>query len=655
MYSKLFATGTIGDLNLKNRIVMAPLAMGVAEADQTIGAAFYEYLKQRADGGVSMIILENTRVDDEHGVAAPCQMSVARDEHIAPLKKATDMLHDRDVVVFAQLHHPGRETFSNLNSDEPVWSSSDRACGVCGAETHEMTTEEVELIISKFATGAKRAKDGGCDGVELHGAHGYLISQFLSPYTNQRTDRFGGSSEKRFTFVKEVMEAIRETCGDDYPIGIRLTVDELLAPNGVEDYLKIEEGVEVCKKLEAMKIAYINVSNGIYESFNSLSEPMTYDQGCRTPLIRQIKDAVTVPVMAVNMVKEPWMAEKMLEDGLVDYVALGRAVVADPEWAKKAKEGRECDINRCISCTYCFETLVSDTIGDIGPVKCAVNPIAGRETIYTFDNKDGDGKVVAIIGAGVAGLEAARVLAIRGFKPIVLEKSHMVGGQINIANKPPKKEKINWIVEYECTQLEKLGVEIRLNTPATKELLTDLAPYAIIVATGATSIKPASIPGIDLPTVKTVEEALLLGKALSNRKVAVIGSGATGLETAETLCENGNDVTVVEMMDKIGGNIYVQHYLDAMDRLAKFDLTYMASTKLTSITESGITVEDVTTGATSEVAADYVVLSLGVKSVNDVQDICKEVCDNVVLVGDAAKPGRIESSIRTAFEAAYQL
>lgn len=655
MYSKLFATGTIGDLNLKNRIVMAPLAMGVAEADQTIGAAFYEYLKQRADGGVSMIILENTRVDDEHGVAAPCQMSVARDEHIAPLKNATEMLHDRDVVVFAQLHHPGRETFSNLNSDEPVWSSSDRACGVCGAETHEMTTEEVELIISKFATGAKRAKDGGCDGVELHGAHGYLISQFLSPYTNQRTDRFGGSSEKRFTFVKEVMEAIRETCGDDYPIGIRLTVDELLAPNGVEDYLKIEEGVEVCKKLEAMKIAYINVSNGIYESFNSLSEPMTYDQGCRTPLIRQIKDAVTVPVMAVNMVKEPWMAEKMLEDGLVDYVALGRAVVADPEWAKKAKEGRECDINRCISCTYCFETLVSDTIGDIGPVKCAVNPIAGRETIYTFDNKDGDGKVVAIIGAGVAGLEAARVLAIRGFKPIVLEKSHMVGGQINIANKPPKKEKINWIVEYECTQLEKLGVEIRLNTPATKELLTDLAPYAIIVATGATSIKPASIPGIDLPTVKTVEEALLLGKALSNRKVAVIGSGATGLETAETLCENGNDVTVVEMMDKIGGNIYVQHYLDAMDRLAKFDLTYMASTKLTSITESGITVEDVTTGATSEVAADYVVLSLGVKSVNDVQDICKEVCDNVVLVGDAAKPGRIESSIRTAFEAAYQL
>ncbi len=655
MYSKLFTEGKIGDLTIKNRIVMAPLAMGVAEADQTIGEAYYEYLKQRADGGVGMIVLENTRVDDEHGVAAGCQMSVARDEHIAPLKKATDMLHEKGVVVFSQLHHPGRETFSNLNSDEPVWSSSSRACGVCGAETHEMTTEEVELIISKFAAGAKRSKEGGCDGVELHGAHGYLISQFLSPYTNQRTDRFGGSADARFIFVKELIEAIREACGEDYPVGIRLTVDELLAPNGVEEYLTIEDGVEVCKKLEAMKIAYINVSNGIYESFNSLSEPMTYDQGCRTPLIRAIKDAVSVPIIAVNMIKEPWMAEKMLEEGLVDYIALGRAVVADPEWAKKAKEGRECDINRCISCTFCFETLVSDTIGGIGPVKCAVNPVAGRETIYTFDNKDGDGKVVAIIGAGVAGLEAARVLAIRGFKPIVLEKSHLVGGQINTANKPPQKEKINWIVEYECTQLEKLGVEIRLNTPATKELLEALNPFAIMVATGATSVKPASIPGVDMEKVKTVEEALQLGKALSNMKIAVIGSGATGLETTETLCEYGNDVTVVEMMDKIGGNIYVQHYLDAMDRLAKFDVTYMESTKLSAITEAGIIVEDMASGETKSVEAEYVVLAIGVKSVNEMEVTAKEICDNVVVIGDAAKPGRIESSVRTAFEAAYAL
>ena len=655
LYSKLFSPGKIGNLNLKNRVIMEPLAMGVADPDQTVGEAYFEYLKCRADGGVGMIIMENTRVDDAHGVAAVQQASVARDEHIEPLRKVVEMLHGKDVVVFTQLHHPGRETFSNLNSDEPVWSSSSKACGVCGQETHEMTTEEVELVISKFAEGARRSKEAGCDGVELHGAHGYLISQFLSPYTNQRTDRFGGSFENRFNLVKEIMLSIREKCGQDFPIGIRLTVDELLAPNGVTEYLTIEDGVKVCQMLEELGITYINVSNGIYESFNSLSEPMTYDQGCRTGLIRQIKSAVKVPIIAVNMIKEPWFAEKMLEDELVDFVGLGRAVVADPQWANKAKEGRECDINRCISCTFCFETLVSDAIAGIGPVKCAVNPVAGRETLYTFDNKDGAGKVVVIIGAGVAGLEAARVLAIRGFKPIVLEKSHQVGGQINIANKPPKKEKINWIVEYECTQLEKLGVEIRLNTSATRDLLEELKPYAIFVATGAVSIKPAAIKGVDLPNVKTVEEALILGKALAHQKVCVIGSGATGLEVAETLCENGNDVTVVEMLDKIGKNVYVQHYLDAMDKLSKFDITYKESSRLLEIKEQSIIVEDVNTKETTEIPADYVVLSLGVQSVNGVEEVCEAVSDKVIVVGDAQKPGRIESAIRTAFEAAYNL
>ncbi|ONI38852.1 NADH:flavin oxidoreductase [Candidatus Epulonipiscium fishelsonii] len=651
MYPKLFTPGKIGNLTLKNRAVMEPLAMGVAEPNQTIGEAYFEYLKQRADGGVAMIILENTRVDDQHGVAANCQMSVARDEHIAPLKKAVDMLHSKDVVVFTQLHHPGRETFSNLNSNEPVWSSSSKPCGVCQQETHEMTTEEVELVIDKFAQGARRSKEGGCDGVELHGAHGYLISQFLSPYTNQRKDRFG---EDRFTFVKEIIEAIRKTCGEDYPIGMRLTVDELLALNGIKDYFKIEDGIQVCKRLESMKIAYINVSNGIYESFNSLSEPMTYHQGCRTPLIRQIKDNVNVPVIAVNMVKEPWFAEKMLEDNLVDFVGLGRAVVADPNWVKKAQEGKEDDINRCISCTYCFETLVSDTIAGKGPVKCAVNPIAGRETIYNFSNKDGNGRVVAVIGAGLAGMEAARVLAIRGFKPIILEKTSKVGGQINVANKPPEKNKINWIVDYETKQLEKLGVEVRLNTPATKEILQSLNPYAVIVATGAKSIKPSSIKGIDLPNVKTVEEALVLGKALSNLKVCVIGSGVSGLETAEALLENGNTVTVIEMMDKIGGNIYVQHYLDAMDRLSKYDVTYIDSTKLVEVKPKSIVVENVKDFKVSEIEADYIVLAMGIQSLNDTS-IADGICDKVFLVGDAKTTGRIESSIRSAFEVAYNL
>ncbi|MDD3251611.1 MAG: NAD(P)/FAD-dependent oxidoreductase [Lachnospiraceae bacterium] len=654
-YSQLFTPGKIGNLTIKNRIVMCALAMGISDDRQCIGDDFLAYLMERAKGGVGMIVLENTRVDDEHGVAAPWQASVARDEQIAPLAKAVEALHKEDVKVMVQLHHPGRETFSNLNSNEPVWSSSSRACGVCQQETHEMTTEEVETVIDKFIAGAVRAKQAGVDGAELHGAHGYLISQFLSPYTNQRTDRFGGSFEKRLQFVKEIIEGIRRECGSEFTLGIRLTVDELLAANGVSEYLTLEDGVKICQELERMGLDFINVSNGIYESFNSLSEPTTYPQGCRSERIRAVKDAVKIPIIAVNMVKEPWFAEKMLEDGLVDFVGLGRAVVADPDWALKAAEGREDEINRCISCTFCFETLVSDAIAGKGPVKCAVNPRAGRECKYPEYRKDGDGRTVVVIGAGVAGLEAARVLGERGYHVVVLEKEGTTGGQIHIADCPPHKEKMDWIVDYELTQLKKLDVTIQVNVEADKALIESYHPYAIILATGGVPIKPASIPGADLENAVTFKDVLCEDKVLEGAKVTVIGSGATGLETAEFLCAHGNDVTVVEMLDSIGQGVYVQHYLDAMDKLSKYQVTYKPKTKLLEIKKGCAVLENLEQNSREEYPADYVVLAMGVRSVNPLEEISREICDKVCVIGDAKQVGRIEGAVRSGFEAAYTL
>ena len=656
MYTQLFQKGKIGKLELRNRIIMEPLAVGAAEADQTIGEDMIAYYLERAKGGVALIIAENTRVNDMHGVAAQHQVSVARDEHIAPLKKLADALHAENTKLFVQLHHPGRETFSNLNGNKPVVAPSSVPCGVCQQETRALETSEVEALIQDFINGAKRAKAAGVDGIELHGAHGYIISQFLSPYTNKRTDRYGGSFENRLTFVKEIILGIKEACGSDYPISVRLTVDELLHLNGVaEQYLDLETGVKVCQALEAVGIDVINVSNGIYETFNSLSEPMTYPQGCRTPLIKAVKDAVKIPVIAVNMIKEPKFAEELLNEGIIDFVGLGRALVADPEWANKAAEGRDNEINRCISCTFCFETLLSQVIPGVGPIKCAVNPRAAHELHYKDLNKNGDGKVVAIVGGGVAGLEAARILALRGFKPIVFEKDDKLGGQINIADKPPAKEKIDWIVEYEKIQLEKLGVDVRLNSEATVESLKAINPYAVFIATGAEPIIPKGMEGINNSNVYTINQVLDGTADITDKKVVLIGSGISGLETAEFLCEKGNQLSIVEMQDSIGKGVYVQHYLDAMYRLGKFDINYMPSHKLIAITDSGVKLENLTQNTTIEQPADYIVLAIGIKSNNSMVESCEKAFEKVKVIGDAVQVGKIETAVRSGFEAAFYL
>ncbi|MBY0148906.1 NAD(P)/FAD-dependent oxidoreductase [Neobacillus niacini] len=643
-YTNLFSKGRIGSLELKNRVVMTAMGTGFANQDGTPSERIVKYYEERAKGGVGLIVTEVTRVNDDHGVAGTGQLAVTKDEHIEPLRKFVDIIHQYGTKLFLQLHHPGRQNATALIGGQPVVAPSAIPCGVMQQETRELRTEEVEGLVKDFVNGARIAKAAGVDGIELHGAHGYLINQFLSPYTNKRSDKYGGSFENRLRFLEEIILGIREECGD-YPLMVRLTVDEFL-PNG--EGIQLAEGVRMVQHLEKLGIDAIDVSSGIYETMNTIVEPTSYPQGWRTHLSQAVKSAVSIPVVAANVIRKPEFAEELLASGTIDFIGIGRGLLADPEWVKKIEEGRECDIRNCISCLHCFESIFA------GELECAVNPRMGRELKFDNLQKDGGGRTVAIIGAGPAGMESARVLAMRGFKPVIFEKEAQVGGQLLLANKPPQKEKIDWLIEYLDYQMKELGVEVRLNTEATLEFLKELDPYAVFIATGADAFIPG-IKGAESENVYTTTDILNGKAALKDKRVAVIGSGMTGLETAELLAEQGNKVTVFEMASKIGPGAYFQNLIDVTTKLAKLSVDMHAGHKLQEITAEKIIIEKVTAQEVIECAVDAVVLSLGVKPNNAIVGTIKENFTNVKVIGDVNAPRKIAQAIREGYTEAYLL
>ncbi|SCZ06250.1 oxidoreductase [Alkaliphilus peptidifermentans] len=643
-YKYLFSKGKIGKLELKNRIVMPAIGTGLAGVAGEASDDIIRYYEERAKGGCGLIITEITRIDDEYGVGCAPQLTLTKPYHIPKLQKLIRTIHKYDSKIFVQLHHPGREGHASLIEGRQIVAPSAIMCKVVQEMPRELTTSEIEGLVKKFVTGAKMAQMAGADGVELHAAHGYLINQFISPYTNKRNDKYGGHFVNRMRFITEMILGIKHICGADFPISVRIDGDEFL-----EGGLKIEDAIKVARYLESIGIDAINVSAGTYETSLTIIEPISFPQGWKRHLAQAIKNAVKIPVIAVNVVRKPEFAESLIKEGTVDFVGVGRGQLADPEWGIKAMEGRDQEIRPCISCLHCIEEL-----GKGGCVKCGVNPRMGRELEFDGFKEDGKGRIVAVIGAGPAGMEAARILALRGFKPVVFEKENQVGGQLQLANKPPLKEKINWLIESMAFQLESLNVEIRLNTEANIEVIKELDAYAVFVATGASPIIPL-IEGVKGKSVCTAVE-ILNGKIKpAGENVAVIGSGMTGLETAELLAASGNNVSVVEMQSEIGGGIYKVNLYDVMQRLGKYGVEMLPSHKLVSISDYQITLFNTITNQSILKPIDRVVLSLGVKSNKEMIVSLEEKFDIVRIIGDSGKPGRIAEAIREGFEKAYVL
>lgn len=686
MYEMLFSPMSIGTMTVKNRIVMTAAEFSLGEPSGKVTERLADYYEERAKGGVGLIIPGICRVNDMAGAATYTQLAMSHDYHIEPMRMLVRRIHSHGAKLAIQLHHAGRQGLaSSINSLPAVIPIAERVpkfmdlmykCtpfllqmeekGVCfsvqapsdeplaphgAARMHAMSRREIKALINDFIDAAERCKKAGVDAVELHAAHGYLIQQFLSPYTNRRTDEYGGSFDNRMRFLEEIVKGIRERCGREYPLIVRLSVDEMYDRIGKPGTgYNLETGKRIARRLEELGVDAINVSSATYDTYNCWLEPTTYEPGWRKYLAKAIKETVSIPVIAANVIRTPEQAEQQLEEGYQDFVASARTFICDPHWPEKAKSGHPEDIRRCIGCLNCIRSFMTNA-GEGKPGECALNMSIANERFYYNMPRDGLGRKVIVIGAGPSGLTAARTLAMRGFDTELYEKADKAGGQVIAAASGNHKERLYWAIEDLMTAVKKAGVKVHLGTELSAEQIMDMKPYAVIVATGGIPVRPRSIPGIDRDNVIAAPDLLLGSKTIDNSEVVVIGSGMTGLETTEYLNEHGNSVTVVEMADEIAPGAWFQLVDDEMQRIRPYGTKIMTGTKLCSIDDGGVTVEDTASGLKSRLKADYVVLAMGVRPDNALAAKLRELgVDNVFCTGDADKSGTIAHACHSAYD-----
>lgn len=490
--------------------------------------------------------------------------------------------------------------------------------------------------------------------MEIHAGHGYLITQFLSANDNFRTDEYGGSFENRMRFLLEIIEAIREACGKDFPISVRISSSEFLDGIGINSGITLEESVKTAIDCEKAGVNMINVSSGTHFTGNTIVEPTTYEQGWKLPLAAEIKKAVSIPVAATSVFRDPEFCEETLESGSIDFIAMGRSWLADPEWGTKALEGRSDNIRKCLGCMYCFETAGNALCTGEGHACCSINPYLGEETRYTAPAQDGEGRTVAVVGSGPAGLEAAMILAERKFNVILFEKENYLGGQMHLSSLPPKRKKMGNFIKYAEKQIENLNVDVRLGKAVTAGEIKALNPYAVMLCTGSTAVLPKSIPGIDGEQVYTAQDILTEKVTFENKKIVVAGGGLTGMETAEFLQEKGNEVTDIDMLPGMGIAAFPLVAMDETSRLAQSGVRTMPGHKLAEIRKDNVLIEDAA-GCQVEVPCDAVIMCLGVRSINQLKEELSDL-ENVYLLGDAEKAGRrVTDAVHAAFEVVYHL
>jgi len=619
---QLFTPITIKGLEFKNRVVMPPMQVGVGMR----GGRARAYYLERAKGGVGAIIMAATSVDvfaTDDAWGKPGGV----DAFVEGMRPFLDDVKQAGAKIGIQIWH---------GNQLPAGSGMNRSTGEQVApsavdDKRELTIPEIKTIISRFAQATINVKKAGFDFVEVHGAHGYLICQFFSPATNRRQDEYGGDVENRMRFGTECISAMREATGNDYPIFYRLGAWEDI-PGGIT----LKDSTQFAMGLEKAGTDVIDVSLGSTAGATASPGP-EQDEGTFIPLAENIKRHIDVPVIAVGRFRTPEVAERAIAEGKVDLVAIGRQLIADPYWAEKAASGRTEDIIPCISCNSCFET----GLAGLG-LKCSVNAASGREIELAIEEASKPKKVM-VVGGGPAGMEAARVAAIRGHEVTLYEKESEPGGQLIAAAVPPNKQELTKLNRYLAHQLEENKVSVKLGVEVTLELVQKENPDAIIFATGSVSQIP-EISGLGGNKVVTAMD-VLLDRAEVGEKVVIIGGELVGCETADFLAQKGKKITVVRRGPKMASKVYHSNRRALLTRLEEKKVTLITGVrKYEAIMDKGLVLTD-GEGNRRTLEADTIVLAAGAIPDDKLAKSVEGKVEEYHLAGDCVQPRRILDAI----------